>query len=80
MRVYVAGKFEDKEAVYEAYRKLTALGHSVSYDWTTHKNIKPYDENKEIARQYARNEMQEFFLVMRLYTSPLQRDTHFSWS
>lgn len=57
MKIYVAGKFGDKDTVREAYQKLSALGHSVSYDWTTHKNIKPYDENKEIAREYAGNEM-----------------------
>lgn len=57
MKIYVAGKFENKELILNTYKKLKEMGHSISYDWTTHKNIKPYFENKDIASEYAQNEL-----------------------
>jgi hypothetical protein len=57
MKIYVAGKFEDKEKVREIFSKLKIFGHSISYDWTGHKPIKPYRENKELASQYSENEI-----------------------
>ncbi|PIN76330.1 hypothetical protein COV18_00255 [Candidatus Woesearchaeota archaeon CG10_big_fil_rev_8_21_14_0_10_37_12] len=41
----------------DAYKKLRELGHEVSYDWTTHKNIKPYLDNAEQAHIYSTNEL-----------------------
>lgn len=35
MRVYVAGKWEEKERVREVQQQLIAAGHTISYDWTT---------------------------------------------
>lgn len=58
MKVYVAAKFEKKAEVLAAYEKLKELGHTISYDWTTHKPIKPYNENPEMARVYAKNELE----------------------
>ncbi|MCB9811933.1 hypothetical protein H6783_03395 [Candidatus Nomurabacteria bacterium] len=57
MKFYIAGKFEDKELVQALYERVLAAGHEVSYDWTTHKNIKPYAENAEQAQVYAENEL-----------------------
>lgn len=57
MKIYVAGKFEEKDIVLEIYQKLEEMGHSVSYNWTTHNNIKPYSKNQKIASQYAQNEL-----------------------
>ncbi len=34
MRVYVASKFENAEAVRKAIAELTAAGHEVTRDWT----------------------------------------------
>ncbi len=56
-KVYVVGKFEQKEKVREVYAKLNEIGYKVSYDWTQHKPIKPYSENPELANEYAENEM-----------------------
>ena len=56
MKIYVAGKFEEKDVILEAHRKLEEMGHSITYNWTTHKNIKPYIENQELASKYAQNE------------------------
>lgn len=57
MKIYVAGKFEKKNLVREIFRKMESLGHSISYDWTTHKNIKPYAQNQDMASTYSQNEM-----------------------
>ncbi|MFA6461478.1 MAG: hypothetical protein WCV90_04365 [Candidatus Woesearchaeota archaeon] len=57
MEIYVVAKFEKKEFVHEVYKRLEALGHHISYDWTTHKPIKPYRENQELARTYGENEI-----------------------
>ena len=57
MKIYVAGKFEKKELIQKVYEKIKELGHSVSYDWTTHKHIKPYVNNQEIAVQYGNSEL-----------------------
>jgi len=55
--IYVAGKFEKKDIILDLYQQLKKQGHEISYDWTTHKNIKPYSENQSIARGYAENEL-----------------------
>lgn len=56
MKIYVAGKFEQKDLIREICRKLEEIGYEISYDWTTHKPIKPYYENQEIAREYSQKE------------------------
>jgi len=58
MKIYVAGKFEKKDLIHDVYRRIEELGHEVSYDWTTHKPIKPYVQNTEIATQYSDNELE----------------------
>lgn len=57
MKFYVAAKFEKKEEVLAIYKKIKDMGHSISYDWTQHKNIKPYSENQETAREYSEKEL-----------------------
>jgi hypothetical protein len=57
MKIYVAGKFEKKEVILDIYKKIQSMGHSVAYDWTTHKNIKPYAQNSQIASCYSSNEI-----------------------
>lgn len=58
VRFYVAGKLEKKDLILEVHKKLRAKGHDVSYDWTAHKPIKPYHENKDLAKIYSANELQ----------------------
>jgi hypothetical protein len=35
MRIYVAGKWEEKERVREVQEQLCQAGHTITYDWTT---------------------------------------------
>ncbi|QQG38946.1 MAG: hypothetical protein HYS32_00580 [Candidatus Woesearchaeota archaeon] len=57
MKIYIAGKFEDRTKVAELYKKIEEMGHKIAYDWTQHKPIKPYSQNQEMAREYSDNEL-----------------------
>ncbi len=56
-KFYIIGKFEDKERVRNLRMRLEELGYENSYDWTTHRPIKPYSENPELATEYSENEL-----------------------
>ncbi len=58
LKIYVAAKFEKKSSVQYIYKKILERGHTISYDWTTHKPIKPYDKNVDIAKKYSENELE----------------------
>ncbi len=57
MKIYVAGKLENKEHIKEIYAQLIKKGHEISYNWTTHKEIRPYEKSQELANQYSSNEL-----------------------
>jgi hypothetical protein len=57
MKFYIAGKFEEVDIVHELFERVRSLGHEVAYDWTTHIKAKPYEENVELIRSYAENEL-----------------------
>jgi len=52
-KVYVAARFHLKERVRSLYEKLKRKGYEISFDWTLHKWIIPYEKNVELARQYS---------------------------
>ena len=56
-KVYVAGKFEQKDEVIKIQKQLINSGYKISYDWTTHVGIKPYEQNQDQARLYSENEI-----------------------
>lgn len=56
-KAYVIGKFEQKEEVRRVYEMLREVGYQITCDWTTHKTIKPYSENPQLAREYSEDEM-----------------------
>ena len=35
------------------YKQLIGLGHTITADWTKHKNVKPYNEHPDDAGAYA---------------------------
>lgn len=53
MKFYIAAKFQLKEKVREIYTRLQEEGHEITADWTLHKSIKPYEDNPDIAQEYA---------------------------
>ncbi|MBR9702288.1 hypothetical protein GOV13_05200 [Candidatus Pacearchaeota archaeon] len=58
MKIYVATTFENKEKLLEIHKKIKEMGHEIAYDWTTHKPIKPYDKNKDLAIQYSSKDIE----------------------
>ncbi len=52
MKVYIAADFELKDQVRDIDKKLTSMGYDISFDWTTHKPIAPFSQNKEMALHY----------------------------
>lgn len=50
MKIYVAGRFEDKVKVKKLYRIIKKNGHEISADWTNHK---PYKKYPELAKGYT---------------------------
>lgn len=56
-KVYVIGKFEQKELVRDVYRRLREIGYEISYDWTTHKFIAPFAQNPDLAAEYSEEEL-----------------------
>lgn len=57
MKFYIASRFTEKNEVGRIYQLLQDKGHEITADWTLHKNIKPYDQNYEIAKGYAIEDM-----------------------
>lgn len=57
MKIYVAARFEKKEEVRVLYGRLKVFGHTITADWTLHIPIAPYDQNQEMARNYAREDL-----------------------
>ncbi len=57
MKVYVAAKLENKENVKSLHNKLAEKGHEITHDWTAHKEIRPYDKNRELALEYSTHEI-----------------------
>lgn len=52
MKVYVAARTARRVEVKNINKQLIALGHEV-FDWTWHKNTKPYLKNQKVAEKYA---------------------------
>jgi len=53
LKVYVAAPFSDKKVVLDTYKKLRTAKHEIIADWTVHKDIKPYSQNLDTAKDYA---------------------------
>ena len=57
MKVYIAAKLENKEKVKELQKELERKGHTITHDWTEHKEIRPYDKNHDLALEYSTHEI-----------------------
>ncbi len=52
MKVYIAGRTSERDKVKKLNELFKSKGHKI-FDWTWHKNIKPYNKNKKTAKDYA---------------------------
>ena len=55
MKIYVASKLENIEAVREFVRLLRAEGHEITYDWSVHGPM--WRHGKEAVREVSKREM-----------------------
>jgi hypothetical protein len=44
MRIYIAGKFNEKQQIREHMNKLEELGHNITHDWTSFETTKTGNE------------------------------------
>ena len=47
MRLYVAGKYEERARIREVMDQLEAVGHTITYDWTTNCELVPNQALKD---------------------------------
>lgn len=53
MKFYITGRSNNYPKVEEAFKAIKEAGHEVTFEWTTLPMCKPYDQNKETAKNYA---------------------------
>lgn len=54
MKFYVTGRSNNYQRVIEVCTRIKAAGHTIPFEWTELPMIKPYDQNQEIAAEYAK--------------------------
>lgn len=57
MKVYLAGRFDERERVKAAQQVILSHGHVLTADWTDHKPIARYGEDLELAASYAAEDL-----------------------
>ena len=53
MRIYISGKWEERELVKQIYRRLEKAGHTITCDWTNHT-----EEDDGYPTQYAEDDIE----------------------
>ncbi len=74
MKIYVAGKYEDKDRVRFIHQLLIQMGHEITLDWTNHE-IYPNDAIAERLLEFASDDIKgvkEADLYIGLMTIPYQ--------
>ena len=56
MKIYVAGKYQEREQVRGIYRELRDKGHKITVDWTDH-DIYPHDAVAERLSDFAEEDV-----------------------
>lgn len=76
-RVYLAGRFDERERIRAAQQELLRHGHSLTADWTTHLPIARYGDDMQLAAEYADEDLSGVMAaeVFILLTSALSGGT-----
>lgn len=61
LKFYLAGPFSEREKIRDLMRIIKEIDHRLAYDWTNHLPVKPYEENSQLAAQYAREDISGVF-------------------
>jgi hypothetical protein len=72
MKIYVAARFTEKPMVLTLHKQLRTMGHTITGDWTQHRNVKPYNEHPKEAGAYAHEDLEATLAsdVFIYFTSP----------
>lgn len=74
MKIYVAGKYSDRDRVRYIHQNLKEMGHEITVDWTNH-DIYPNDATAERLSQFAQDDVRgvkEADLYIGLMTIPFE--------
>ncbi len=55
-KIYIAARTSQRDEVKQLNERFRHSGFTV-FDWTGHKNTRPYSENKEIAIEYSKKDL-----------------------
>lgn len=58
LRFYVAGSFSEKEKMRDLMDMIERIGHEISFDWTTHQSISPYEKHLGLAAKYTEEDIE----------------------
>jgi hypothetical protein len=58
MKFFVSGKVGFEAEVQHVMNELTKNGHSITFDWTSVKHLKPYEKNASLSEKTAIKECQ----------------------
>jgi len=70
MRIYVAGKYDEKQQARAVMEQLCALGHEITYDWTQHPESADASNLRDAADRDLRGVLGADAVLM-LFTDPL---------
>jgi nucleoside 2-deoxyribosyltransferase len=57
MKVYLAGRFDERERVRSMQAHLRERGHEIIVDWTTHDPVGRHGERPDLSRAYAEEDL-----------------------
>ena len=57
MKIYIATKFEDVTEYKELENILVSDGHSITCDWTAHKSVHPFSDDRPICRSQSEEDL-----------------------
>ena len=58
MKVYLAGRFDERAKIRQMQAQLREHGHKITFDWTNHDPIARYGDRPDLAKVYAEEDLQ----------------------
>lgn len=61
MKIFISARSYHREKTQSLYEELRRRGHTITFDWTLHENIKPYIDNPELSAKYSHQDIMGVF-------------------